>query len=213
MWYRFFAFPEHDTKLDDPLPLLVRMPDGVKGNGAMINVMIMQRYGVESAPKFRAWIRLAYIWDKAKIRSGGARIYATRPKVLRNDEGYITDAKGQVIRTGKLYSTDRGWHCKEGNTPQTAWYHPLAITVGEERNPEADKVPVLDSTDLVHLFFDDKPQTNRNFNRRKHHALKYAYEMHEEGVIVLEPDAICHKTGKRGYRILEPRPKAIVVAN
>ena len=126
---------------------------------------------------------------------------------------WITYANGEVIRTGKLYPTDRGWHFKKGNTPQTAWYHPLAVTVGEERNPEADKVLVLNNTDLVHLFFDDKPQTNRNLVRRKHRALKCAKEMHTEGAIVLEQDAICQKFGKRGYRILEPSLKAIVIAN
>ena len=208
-----FALPEHDTKLDDPLPLYVRMPDGVKGNGARIDVEIMRQYGVDSAPKFRAWIRLAYLWDEAKIKNGGKRIFATRPKVLRNDDGYITEAKGEVIQTGKLYPTDRGWQYKEGNIPQKAWYHPLAVQIDTERNPQADKMPVLDSTDLVHLFFDDKPQTPGTFRYRTHAAVEYAHEMHEEGNIVLEENAICNKTGKRGYRILEPRQKAIDIAN
>ena len=202
-----FALPNWKTKLDDSLPRLVRMPDGVKGNGAMIDIKQMQLYGVKSAPKFRAWIRLAYFWDEAKIRSGGARIFATRTKVLRNDSGYITNDLGKVIHTGKLYRTENGWRFRKGDIPQTAWYHPLAVRIGEERNPEADKVPVMDSTDFVHLFFDDKPQTNANFRLRKHEALKFARTMHAEGGIVFEEAVICEKTGKRGYRILEPREK------
>lgn len=205
-----FALPNWETKLDDPLPLYIRMPDGVKDNGAMIDVEQMQLYGVKSAPKFRAWIRLAYFWDRAKIRSGGYRIYATIPEVQRNKDGYITDALGEVICTGMLYRTKSGWKFRQGNIPQTAWYHPLAVVIGEERNPEADKVPVMDSTDLVHLFFDDKPQTPGTFRFRKHSALKFAHEMHEEGVIVLEEGVICQNTGKRGYRILQPRQKALI---
>ena len=208
-----FALPKQNTKLDDPLPLLVRMPDSVKGNGAAINVKLLEKYGATSAPKFRAVIRLAYLWDEAKIRSGGFRIYATRPQVLRNDAGYITDEKGEVIQTGKLYHTDQGWRFKQGDIPQTAWYHPLAVRVGEERNPEADKVPVLDSTDSVHLFYDDKPGAPSTIRKRKHKAVEYARQMHDEGDVVLEEDVVCEKTGKRGCRILEPRPEAIVIAD
>ena len=69
--------------------------DGSSMNGALIGIEPLRLYGAQSAPKFRAWGRLAYLWDAAKIRNGGKRIYATVPEVLRNADGYLVNAKGR----------------------------------------------------------------------------------------------------------------------
>ena len=136
-------------KPDDRIMFTVRMPPEMNvTNGALIGVTPLREYGAQSAPKFRAWVRLAYLWDAAKIHSGGKRIYATVPQVLRNAEGYLVDAKGNLILTGGLYYTKKkGWKFHQGNMPQRAWYHPLTSRTGEQvRNPQADKVPILSDT-------------------------------------------------------------------
>ena len=205
------ALPNSTTKLDDPLPFSVRLPDGVSGNGPMIDVETMRLYGTESAPKFRAWIRLAYLWDEAKKRNGGYRIYATIPKVLRNENGFLTYQSGDVILSSKpKTSKDGAWQVGNGKQPQTAWYHPWAIRTGIERNPQADKVPVLSDSDMVLLFFDDSEVDRGTFRKRLHEARRTASEMEVDGKVVIERGAIDHKRGVRGWRILQVRrPKAL----
>ena len=204
-----FGLPDSDIKLNDPLPLRVEYPEGVSGNGAMIDVMPLRLYGTNSAPKFRAWIRLAYIWDEAKIKSGGFRIYAKRPEVLRNSDGYLINRQGEVICTGDLYLTGQGWKFRQGNIPQKKWYHPLAVVIGEERNPEVDKVPVLSDRDMMRLFFDNQTLTPGGgvFRKRLHDARNAAEEMHKEGRIVVETDQVDAKRGIKGWRILQQRPE------
>ena len=110
------SLPTMDIRPDDPLTFTVRMPDGMNTtNGALIGIEPLRIYGAQSAPKFRAWVRLAYLWDKAKIQNGGKRIYATIPEVLRDSDNHLTDANGQKILTGELYSTREGWRFRQGN--------------------------------------------------------------------------------------------------
>lgn len=175
-----FAIPASNIKLDDPLPLLVRLPDGMRGEGAMINVTILRLLGVESAPQFRAWIKLAYIWDDAKQKNGGHRIYPKRPNVLRNNRGQPTDAKGNVL-------------------PKRNWNHNRAVWTGElEDNPAAARVPVLNDDDLIHLFFDNKSVSEERWRGRLLTAKKELEAMVKKGYVVIQelPE---------GIRILEPR--------
>ena len=173
------ALPDSSTQLDDPLPIEVWLPDGIKGNGPMINMTILMPIGVKSAPQFRAYIRLVYIWDDAKKKNNGHRIYATRPKVLRNNRGQVTDAYGAVL-------------------PKNNWNHPKAVWIDEEDNPAAKHVPVLTNLDMVHLFFDDKPTSKSTCRKRLERAKTEAQEMHENGFVVIQP-------AKHGWRILEPK--------
>lgn len=200
------SLPTMNIKPDDMLTFTVRMPPGMNTtNGALIGIEPMRIYGAQSAPKFRAWIRLAYLWDTAKIRNGGSRIYATIPGALRNKDRYLVNAKGEVILTGNLYKTKHGWECRDGNNPQTAWYHPLAIlTGGTVPNPQVDKVPVLSDSDMVKLFFDHTERKGETFRKSLEMARKHAWEMQDDGRIDVVTNQIDEKTGVKGWRILEP---------
>ena len=200
------ALPTMAIKPDDPLMFTVRLPAEINTQaGALIGIEPLRIYGAQSAPKFRAWVRLAYLWDKAKQLNGGHRIYATIPEVLRNSDGYLVDAKGEVILTGDAYRTKAGWKCRNGQMPQKGWYHPLAIPTGNQvRNPQADKVLVLSDTDMVKLFFDHNVRKGNVFRKSLSDARKHANEMEENGHIVFEKNQIKAKTGERGWRILEP---------
>lgn len=200
------SLPTMDIKPDDPLTFTIRMPDGLNtGNGALIGIEPLRIYGAQSAPKFRAWVRLAYFWDAAKVKNGGRRIYATIPEALRNPDGYLVDAKGEVLLTGDLYPTQGGWKFRKGQMPQTAWYHPLAIhTERQIRNPQADKVPVLSDSDMVKLFYDHTERKGSVFRECLRDARQKARQMQDEGRIVIEEDQIHTKTGEKGWRILEP---------
>ncbi|MCY4590782.1 MAG: hypothetical protein OXE86_09540 [Alphaproteobacteria bacterium] len=48
-------------------------------------------------PAFDGALTLATLWDRAKAANGGFRIYATRPRALRNGQGHLTRADGSVI--------------------------------------------------------------------------------------------------------------------
>jgi len=176
-----FALPDSDTALDDPLPLMVRLPDGMPGEGPMINVTILRLLGVESAPQFRAWIKLAYIWDDAKRKNNGHRIYTTRPKVLRNNREQATDAKGNPL-------------------PNNNWNHPKAVWLDEEEdNPAIKHVPVLTDDDLIRLFFDDTPVSVSTRRTRLEIAKKELAQMDNRGFVTLQHSP-------HGVRILEPKP-------
>ena len=163
--------------------------------------------GRVSDPAFDLWLSLAYLWDDAKARNGGFRIYATRPKALRNAQGFLVDVKGNVIlghpdnplgRAGKLY-----W--KLGNAPQRDWRHPQAVLTGEERHPHADKVPVLHPEARRRLAYGLKEQpdkAHRVRERNKTNELLQRLESAER--IVIERDDNDDKL----WRILETKPKA-----
>ena len=135
MWCRCLQCPTRQHSLMMFLPLIIRFPDGVSGNGPMIDVARMRKYGLVSAPKWRAWIRLHYFWDTAKQRNGGYAIYATRPKVKKDAEGYLLDATGNLIVSGDVYKRKGKRYAKKGKEPQKAWYHPQAIHLGVETQP------------------------------------------------------------------------------
>ena len=94
------------------------------------------------------------MWDKAKAANNGARIYATRPVVARGPGGVILGANDRPLRDR------RGAVVKD-------WSDPRAVPLGAnrkpagagnppayERNPAADRVPVLGPDDLIRLAFD-----------------------------------------------------------
>ena len=86
--------------------------------------------------------------------------------------------------------------------PQTAWYHPQAIHIGNERNPQCDKIPVLTDKQLVTLFYDDTPVDVASFSERKKVAMDGLMDFEEDGVVVVERDAIDTKRGVKGWRII-----------
>lgn len=199
------AMPEQTTQMDDLLPLIIRFPDGVEGNGPLIDVHRMRLYGLQSAQKWRAWIRLHYLWDTAKQRNGGYPIYATIPEVKRNSEGYLLNSKEDIITSGDIYRDTKGKRrVRKGNEPQTKWYHPDAIlTGGNERNTQCNKIPVLTPQNLVALFFDDKHVDNTTFRKRLYDARGAAMDMEEDGVILIEYDTIDTKKEIKGWRIIQ----------
>ena len=205
------AMPDLTTKLDDPLPFYVILPDGVPGNGPMIDVETMRLYGTNSAAKFRAWIRLAYLWDDAKKRNGGYPIYATNPEVLRNKQDFLIYPNGDLILSGKPTKRKDGtWHVQDGNKPQTAWYHPWATRTGKQiPNDRKDRIPVLTDSDLIALFYNDSAVNRSTFDNRLREAKDAARSMEEDGNVIIETDAVDPKRGVKGWRIIQARKPTV----
>lgn len=176
-------------------------------HGALVRWDPLIEGGMKSDPAFDGVLALATLWDQVKAKNGGFRIYATRPKALRDRQGQLTRADGTLIlgdarnpfksRNGRLT-----W--RTGDTPQMDWRHPGAEFVGEERHPKADNVPTLGRRGRRRLFFgrvsDGLPSYGRS--RAADRADSLLQEMQNRGhvVIEVEPD---------GWRILEPWRKRL----
>ena len=196
--------PTSDTALDDPIRFHVRhLPESDRG--PMFERAPARRWGVVSAPAWRSTIRLAYLWDEAKARNRGSRIYATRPIVARSTDGVITGVDGKPLRDRhgdavKDWSDQRavilaadGRPASDGNPPAF------------ERNPAADRVPELGPDDLIRLAFDDNI-TRSNRRERLRLARRALRDKEAAGDVVIE-------MADEGWRIVEARPFRIRADN
>ena len=176
--------PTGDTRLDDDLLVDVTALPG-SDHGPMVDTVRLWRLGVMSAVAWRAWIRLAYLWDDAKRRNGGYRIHAARPEVRRGQDGVILDARGQPVLT-------------KGGLAVKNWADPRAVPTGRlERHTQADRVPVLDTRDLAHLGFDDVPVPTGTLRERASATRRWLRRMETLKAVALEWDG-------GAVRVLEP---------
>ena len=194
------AWPTDATPLDQIIPLRVGFPPN-STFGPRVDRERLRKWGARSAPAFRAWIRLAFLWDRAKLRNGGRRVYATRPQVRRTKEGFLLDADEKIILGGEGKYANGRWRFPPGKLPQRNWRHPRAVVIGEEPNPSANVVPELGPRDIVRLHYDDESSydSKSKYDYRLWTSRQVMGRMHEE------KDTVLHKRG-RACRILEPRP-------
>ena len=82
--------------LDSPLRLEIALPEDCD-HGAALPWRPLIAAGVKSDPAFDLVVGLAYLWDRAKAKNGGYRVYATRPKARRTADGHLLDADGNII--------------------------------------------------------------------------------------------------------------------
>ena len=165
--------PTWETRLDDSLRVDVTSLPG-SDRGPMIDTVRLWQLGTRAGVPWRAWIRLAYLWDAAKRDNGGFRIYATRPEVLRGPDGVILNATGNPVAT-------------PDGRPATNWNHPSAVHTGrQERNPQADRLPILDNRDLAHLGFDDNEVKQVTLRQRAKETRSWLREMESLGAVTLE---------------------------
>ena len=200
----FRAFPDFGN-LDSRATIEIALPELPPG-GPMIARPDLIAAGVVSDMAFDGSLTLATMWDRAKARNGGHRIYATRPDALRNEDGILTRMNGTTILgagNNPVGGKDGRLQWREGDVPQRDWRHPEAVIVGEERHPQADKVPVLDRDDRRRLFYGhgSDGQSKRMHSYQADQADKRLQEMERQGRIVIED------CGHGGRRILElPKP-------
>ena len=192
------ALPTPATRPDDLAVFRIEHLPGSE-RGPLIDRDALRRWGTVSAPAWRAYLRLAYLWDAAKARNGGARIYAKRRVVAR----LAGPSSPPVGPDGKPFRDRR-------DAVVTDWSDPRAVILGAdgkpagadnppayERNPRADRLPLLGPDDLIRLGFDGDMGLNRR--KRLHMARKALAAMEAAGQIVREPD------GHGGERIIEAR--------
>ena len=184
--------PADDADLDDPVLLRIQhLPES--GQGPLIDRPRLRLFGLQSAPAWRSYLRLAYIWDAAKASNGGRRIYATRPAVKRGRDGVLLDTDGKPI-------------LRQGGAPVKDWSDRRAVMLYGadglpilERNPQADRVPALSLDELARLGFDDKTDKSNRKDRARRTRDALA-DMERQRAVVLERDG-------DGWRVFEPAPE------
>ena len=194
--------------LESPVVFDVELPPGSEG-GAMIDRSAMRYFGVKSAPQYAASIGLPYYWDKYGTRRNGTKpIQATRPRILRNKEGLALGADGEVLldRRGQPVA---GFNDVRMVFLDEAGKQVQGSTVGDrrelasrERNPYADRYPVLTDQDLLTLCFpEDAGELTGNLRFQRLHRAKQALQaMEDVGYCIIEPAE--GEFGERAYRIL-----------
>ena len=179
------------SNMDQQAVLEIVLPTG-SDRGPQIDRQALIAAGVISDPAFDLEIALAYLWDDAKARNGGHRIYANRPKAVRNAQGYILNATGQVVT-------------KHGHQPVTDWSHPQAVLTGRhERHPQADRVRVLTADDRHRMAYGPRKNKNKQqISNERRTADRILTGMEIASRIVIERDVYDDRTGKHGWRILQ----------
>lgn len=184
----FGRLPTAGARLDDALEFYVRYLLGSE-RGPLVDREALRVQGLTSAPRWRLYLRLAYIWDKAAGRNGSYRIYATRPVVNRDKEGFILDQNGKrVFVRGK---------------PTKNAFHPKAVRIYDkrgrpltERNPRVDRLLELDRNDLARLAFDEH-LTPGNRRRRIQLAREALKGLEDAGLVA------CFEGPNGGVRVAE----------
>ena len=178
-------------RLDVSLP-----PDSNKGPRILRRVL--RRLGARSYPQWRAWLALAYLWDRSAVN--GHWVRATRPRLARDSGGRLVDA------TGAAMLDKRG-------APVTKWTDRRAVlldaegrpvpTAGEaarERNPDARLHPWLAPADIVALGYPPERGLSASaLSMRKARVLEDLAAFEAEGLIAFE----AHPDGRR-WRVLPP---------
>ena len=137
---------------EDELLLDVRLPEG-SGSGPLVHRPTLRRWGVQSAPAYRAALGLAYYWNRY-LTVDGRRLPPIVPEVRRNSDGHLLDANGEVLR-------------QKDDRPATHWADRRAIRTGEFlRNPEMDRLPWLSPPDVLLLCAPEAAMENANTRRR-----------------------------------------------
>lgn len=222
--------PDHTTGLDDPIPIEVSMPPG-SSRGAMIDRLPWWALGAKSGPLFDAWARLNYIWDAAKGANGSRRIYAQRPVVWRDKNGYLRGADGQTVRGPDPAAPFRQQKATPAGKPQKNWQDSRAVlldvfgkpqvampngvlvpdpnaTPRYERNPAADKVPQLSRRDLNRLFQGDATPRTDGAGRQalSRHLQMLRKYLEDEGLVVVELER-GSRGGIEAARIVQANPR------
>ena len=97
---RVRSYPVRDGGV---LRLDVSLPPG-SDKGPRILRRVMRRLGARSYPQWRAWLALAYLWDRSAVN--GHWVRATRPRLARDSGGRLVDADGAVILHPWLTAAD-----------------------------------------------------------------------------------------------------------
>lgn len=197
----------------DMVTFEISLPPGVNARGPIVYRPALRRLGQQSAMRYRANLGLSWLWDRYGARNG-RYIQPTRPRIARDDQDRILDAEGAILldkrgepaRTYTVRARRNGKTvriARPGIVPLDADGRPVPMLAdaAHERNPAADRYPVLTPAQLVELCYPldlaGKQLTPTARRVRQHRAQEAIRLMATEGYCIVE-DA------DGGFRILPP---------
>ena len=190
---RVVNVPRGAVCLDDHVVFDVELPPG-SDRGPWVNRPRLRLWGMHSAPAYRAMLGLATLWNTygtTRVTTRGQRrtthIQATRPTVRRDADGQVLDTRGQVL-------TGRGGHPVRSN-----WDRRAVRTGTRERNPAADRYPVLSDDDLIRLCYAAVLRDAHKRGAQRTRSRAVLETLAAEGDVVIEQNA-------DGWRVL-PGPR------
>ena len=151
---------------EDPVVFDIELPPG-SAVGPLVHRPLLRLIGQHSRPGYRLALSLAYLWDRHGAQ-GGEYVQATRPRLARSPDGHLVDRHGAVIRgpqgrplstytsgssTGRRLRPDVVTLDAAGLPVTDAAGLPVVARAARERNPAADRYPVLTDEDLVALAY------------------------------------------------------------
>ena len=194
--------------LDSPITADIEMPPG-SARGAMIDKYALRYFGRKSSVQYVAALGLAYYWDKYGTHRNSRRpIMATRPLVARSKQGLPVGTDGVPLLNGqgkpvtgfadpRMVFLDTNRQPVDGDT--LAERRRLAA---RERNPAADRYPVLHNRDLLMLCYpeDSRELVGNVLWQRMYRSKEALATMAELGYCVIE--TVEGDLGEPAYRIL-----------
>ena len=198
---------------DDMVTFEISLPPGINAQGPIVYRPALRRLGQQSAMRYRAELGLCWLWDRYGARNG-RYIQPTRPRFARDDQDRLIDARkalllnkdGQPARTYMVSVKRNGKPeriLRPGIVPLDAEGRPVPLAdAAHERNPAADRYPVLTPTQLVELCYPlnltRKRLTPSARSMRRERAQSALMIMAEKGYCIIEDI-------DSGWRILPPK--------
>lgn len=203
--------PRRWNAYEDVVTFEINLPPGVRERGPLVYKPALRVLGQKSALQWRGYLNLCYQFDRHGARNG-RYIQPTRPRLVRDlqdrllriDGTLLLDRDGKPVKTWMI-KRKRGkkmnWTPRSGLVPLNERGEPVPILKDafQERNPAADRYPVLSPEQQVALVYPPAPNTLSKSARsmRRARAEDSLSNMAGKGYIIIE-----HLD--EGVRILPP---------
>lgn len=208
---RIVSGPRFWNAYSDPVVFDVDLPPGVNDRGPLVYRPALRKYGQQGALLYRAYLGLCWLWDHHGARRG-RYIQPERRRIARNADGNMIDAEGRVI-VDKAGRPAKTWMIPEKKTGRLAPRPGVVFLDADgrpvadmeqaamERNPAADRYPILTPDQLVELSYQidaDKQVTAPARRKRRERA--------RDALIQIAADDYCVvEDVDGGWRILPPQ--------
>ena len=154
LWYEA---PTHPFHSDDRISAYVRVPNG-RRIGPQIDNRLRRRLAATSYCQHRIYVGACCLWDRYATFNGRL-VPLTLPEVLRNDAGYVIDAKGNLIT--------------QNRKPSRRSTHPRAVHTGKRLpNPAVNTTyPWIEGDDVILLAYHRVDDTQEKRKAQRQHTL------------------------------------------
>lgn len=179
----------------------LKLPPGSE-IGPRVHRPTLRLYGLQSAPKYRAWLGLSYLWHKhlrytLSAKGGGTRTLLHPPRL---------PAVSRDKRTGGILDIHGRPVTHKGGKPVKSPLHPAAVPILDpngkprtEHNAAMDRLPEFGPDELIELTQPNAKAQSRSLRRRHLQIARQTLNaMAKAGNIAIDKD----RNG--GWRILPP---------